>query len=402
MARPARLRPLSQPAPRQQLSDGHRHPPPAVLCHRPPGVRTPTGEPSRRPGPPLAAKPQVAAATPAPAHREPPSWLPRYRRQGPPQHRPPRQASPPPTGAPAPSARHPAVSRAKAAGAKPARPLTALPLTARPGTARRSHGAAAHGAPARRPAPARPRTGPLGQPPASQGQGQGQGQAQGRAKSRRRRFAHDRQTDTATPGFRRPLSPLTGKPIPPPARGPPVGQTTSGAGLAGGPHRGTARVAAVTAAPGAASTRRQAPATPALVMAIGPVRAVRLRPVAAQGPPGRARCAPEDQVAAAPAREWVPAGPRYWRARRPGARPAPGARPGAPRTGPLSRGGPDATYRGAYGPVALPDRCRRPCVVAQVGVAGLDGPVASAVALVGAAARRQPAPRGAGSGAGKS
>jgi hypothetical protein len=40
-------------------------------------------------------------------------------------------------------------------------------------------------------------------------------------------------------------------------------------------------------------------------------------------------------------------------------------------------------------------------VVAQVGVAGLDGPVASAVALVGAAAPAATGARGAASGAGK-
>jgi hypothetical protein len=167
-----------------------------------------------------------------------------------------------------------------------------------------------------------------------------------------------------------------------------------------GPHRGTARVAAVTAAPGAANTRRQVPATPALVMAIGLVKAVHLRLVAAQVPPGEGPVAPEDKAAVVPAQEWVAGGRALARqevlghGRRPVLVPE---RPGLARfrvavltllTGRLR-----ASRHTEPVPAAL--------VVAQVGVAGLDGPVASAVALVGAAAPAATGARGAGSGAGK-
>ncbi len=165
-------------------------------------------------------------------------------------------------------------------------------------------------------------------------------------------------------------------------------------------HKGTARVAAATAAPGVASTHRQVPATPALVMAIGLVRAVHPCPVAAQAPLEEGPVGPEDKPAAAPAQEWV-AGRRalalqelLGRGRGPVLVPE---RPGlghfrvAVLTLLIVRL--RASRRTVPGPAAP--------VVGQAGVAGLDGPVASAVALVGAAAPAATGARGAGSGAGK-
>ncbi len=149
--------PLSQPAPRQQLSAPLRRPP-AVLCRPRPGSGRPLGEPSRRPGPPLAVKPQVVNRLPRRRHTgRQPSWRPRSRKQGPSSAPAPAKASPPATGAPAPSG---------SPGGQPGQ--------VRPGQAGSTphgapaHGAPAHGAPSHEPAPphiARPRTAPLDRRP---------------------------------------------------------------------------------------------------------------------------------------------------------------------------------------------------------------------------------------------
>ena len=179
-------------------------------------------------------------------------------------------------------------------------------------------------------------------------------------------------------------------------------RTTKGVGLVAGRRRGTARAAAVTPVAGAASTRRQVPATPALVMAIGLVRVAHRHQAAARVPPEEGRAGPEDRVVV-PAQEWALGGRAL--ARPPAL--APGRAPVlVPERPALARfrevvltlliGLRRARRRTAPVPAAL--------VVAQVAAAGLDVPVASAAALVGAAVAVAPAAtdaRGAGSGAEK-
>ncbi len=135
-------------------------------------------------------------------------------------------------------------------------------------------------------------------------------------------------------------------------------------------------------------------------MAIGLVRGVRPRPVAAQVPPEEGPAGPEDKVAAAPAQEWVAGG-------RAPARPEVLGHGRGPVLVPERPG--LAHFRGAA-LTLLTERLRArrrtvpvpaALVVAQVGVAGLDGPVASGVALVGAVAPAATGARGAGSGAEK-